>query len=243
MEHQMTIKDPPNWGNDSLSSFIKAGYENSFATFVNMKQDYNKLNKIDSLFEKAIGYLHNSPEWFIGFFLLRSHSTYLGAVRLSMSTQVYESYMVLRGCLEAALYGFLISKDTSAKEIWVERHDNDHTLKKMKKTFQIGSIFSLLEKADDKVYQGIKALYDRTIDLGAHPNPQGVMATLEINEDEEQIGFHMGYLTKDPLQIRLALRTTAQVGVGALLLFRNIFPERFEITGLSDELKHLSIGL
>lgn len=239
----MTIKDPPNWGNDPLSDFIKDAYENTFATFVNMKPDYDRLRRIDTKFRKAIDYLHNSPDWFIGFFLLRSHSSYLGAARLSMSAQVYETYMVLRGCLESALYGFFIAKDVAAKKIWMDRHESEQTLRFMKNTFQIRSIFSLLRKTDEKVCDAIQELYDRTIDFGAHPNPSGVLGTLEVKENGHDINFQMNYLTNDTVQLRLALQTTAQVGVGALMLFRYVYPERFAITGLYDELKQLAKDL
>jgi hypothetical protein len=239
----MTIKDPSNWGNDPLSDFIKGAYENTFATFVNMKPDFDKLRRIDASFRKAVDCLYNTPDWFIGFFLLRSHSSYLAAARLSMSGQVYESYMVLRGCLESALYGFFVAKNEDAKKIWMERHENEQALKLMKKSFQMRVIFSLLNNTDEKVYHAIQDLYDRTIDYGAHPNPNGALSNLRINENEQDIQFQMSYLTNDPLQIHLALRTTAQIGIGALMLYRFVYPERFAITGLYDELVQLSKDL
>ncbi len=239
----MTIKDPPNWGNDPVSDFIKGAYENTFATFVNMKSDYERIRRIDAKFRKALDYLHNTPDWFIAFFLLRSHSSYLGAARLSMSAQVYETYMILRGCLESALYGFFIAKDPTAKKAWVDRHETEQTLRLMKNTFKIGSIFSLLKKTDDKVYEAIQELYDRTIDYGAHPNPNGVLSTLQVQENDEDVHFQLKYLTNDPVQLQLALKTTAQVGVGALMLFRYVYPERFAITGLYDELKQIAKDL
>jgi len=239
----MTIKDPLNWGNDPLSEFIKGAYENTFATFVNMKPEFKKLCLIDAKFRKGIDYLHNTPDWFTGFFLLRAHSCYLGAARLSMSAQVFETYMVLRGCLESALYGFFVAKDPTAKKVWLNRNENELTLRLMKKTFRVGAIYSLLKNTEVRVYNAIHELYDRTIAYGAHPNPNGVFGTLEVREDEQDIHFQMNYLTNDPVQLRLALKTTAQIGVGALLLFRYVFPERFEITGLYNELKELAKDL
>jgi len=159
------------------------------------------------------------------------------------SGQVYESYMVLRGCLESALYGFFVAKNEDAKKIWMERHENEQALKLMKNSFQMRAIFSLLNKTDEKVYRAIQDLYDRTIDYGAHPNPNGVLGNLRINENEQDIQFQMSYLTNDPLQIQLALRTTAQIGIGALMLFRFVYPERFTITGLHDELALLAKDL
>jgi len=151
--------------------------------------------------------------------------------------------MVLRGCLEASLYGFFIAKRTEAKQIWLDRHEGEEALKVMKNVFQIRPIFEFLERTDDKLHCAIRELYERTIDLGAHPNPSGVLGTMKVKEDGDLVNFHVDYLTNDSAQQHLSLKTTAQVGIGALMLFRYVYPERFEIVGLYEEIKQLSQGL
>lgn len=105
------LQPPPGWGGDSLSEFIELTRRNTFATFVQARPVWERLTTIDSLFRRAIDAMNNSRAWFAGFFLLRSHASYLGAVRLSASTQFAETYMVLRGCLENALYGLFIHEN------------------------------------------------------------------------------------------------------------------------------------
>lgn len=88
-----------------------------------------------------------------------------------------------------------------------------------------------------------KLLYERTIDSGAHPNELALMQTLQINESPDQIEFKSNYLDQDSVALRSALKTTAQVGICALSLFRVIYPERFDIMGVTDLLRHVKVDL
>jgi hypothetical protein len=51
------------------------------------------------------------------------------------------------------------------------------------------------------------------------------------------------YLDSDSFALRLALKTTTQVGACTLSLFRAVYPERFDILGLTDLLRHVKVGL
>lgn len=44
---------PPGWGNDNLSKFMQAAYENSYTTFFKFPDLYARLRRIDDIFEKA----------------------------------------------------------------------------------------------------------------------------------------------------------------------------------------------
>src|SRR4051812_42915347 len=100
LEEVQTKKQPPQWGADQLSEYIETAHQNVFATFVNFKPIFNRLQKIDGLFRKTRDCLDHSREWFVVFFFLMAHSAYLTAVRSAASGQTRESFMVLRGCLE-----------------------------------------------------------------------------------------------------------------------------------------------
>ena len=69
------------------------------------------------------------------------------------------------------------------------------------------------------------------------------MQSLEVHEKVEHIEFNIVYLEADPEQLKLALKTTAQVGVCALSLFRSVYRERFDILGVTEALDHIKKGL
>ena len=69
------------------------------------------------------------------------------------------------------------------------------------------------------------------------------MQTLQINEKVENVEFKIIYLEGNSDQLKLALKTTAQVGVCALSLFRSVYRERFDILGVTGALDHIKKGL
>ncbi len=65
-------------------------------------------------------------------------------------------------------------------------------------------------------------------------------------EDGSSLNFTIPYLIDyrlNPEAFGLGLKSCARVGVCSLMIFRNIFRERFDILGLSDDLQRLQRGL
>jgi hypothetical protein len=235
----MTKPDPPEWGADFLSEFIKTAYENTFATFANLRVEYKLLRVIDEIFRLVIENLINTSEWFAGFFLLRTHASFLGGVRLSCSGQIPEAYMVLRGCLENALYGLYLSKHPESCEKWLCRHDSEDAYRRVKQEFQIRRLQDFLAEIDNNLYQATNSLYNRTIDYGAHPNERALTSNLRRTEKNNCITFDLNYLTGNSLGLRLCLKSTAQIGVCSLYIFRHVYFERYDILGIAAKLDKL----
>lgn len=237
------LQPPPGWGRDNLSQFIEVARRNTFATFVQARPVWDRLDTIDTLFRRAIEAMNNSRAWFAGFFLLRAHASYLGAVRLSTSTQFAETYMVLRGCLENALYGLFVHENLTLGPVWLRRHEDKTSKQKVRAEFRIGRMFSLVKTKDRTTGTAARSLYERTIDYGAHPNERALTSVLRQTENADSIRFDVDYLSSTPEPLALCLQTTAQVGVCSLRIFRLVIPERFTILGLSDDLDNASRGL
>ena len=234
---------PKGWGDDEITKFFDILSENSYATYANLRSWFQKLVAIDSAYRKLIDSLHNSQDWFAAFFLLRAHSNYLTAVRLSASGQLPETYTVLRSCLENGLYGLYLSKNPSSRETWLRRHDTDAHKQKVRDEFKIATLLKLLSSIDAKEGEVAETLYERAIDCGAHPNELALMQTLQMVKDSEKIEFKVAYVEVRSSQFQLALKTTAQVGVCVLGIFRLVYKERFDIIGLTDSLIRLREGL
>lgn len=237
------LAPPPNWDTDEISKFIEAARVNEFATYANLKDEIHRLLDIDNAYRKAIEGLNHTKEWFSGFFLLRAHSNFLAACRLSWSGQIPESYAVLRSCLENALYGLYLARNPESRVIWLRRHDSDADKKKVRDEFKIGTFLGLAKQVDPSEGEVAAALYERTIDYGAHPNERALMQSLQIKEEADIVEFKTIYLDKDSEQLRLLLKTLTQVGVCTLSLFRITYRERFDILGVTAVLDHIKKGL
>lgn len=99
-----SIDPPPGWDRNKITKSFDQARSNQYATFHNLKDWVGRLSDIDKAYRKVIDGLNNTPEWFSGFFLPRSHSSFLAACNLCWAGQTTEVYPVLRLCLENALY-------------------------------------------------------------------------------------------------------------------------------------------
>jgi hypothetical protein len=237
---------PADWGKDPLSEFIEVAQHNTLATFDNLKPEYTLLKAINDVFKNITENLLNVESIMPSFFLLRAHASYLGAVRLAISGQVPETYMVLRGCLENSLYALHISRVADAGEIWLRRHNDKGSLQKCKQHFLISNVFESLEAVDKVLSQIARRFYEITIDYGGHPNEASLTSIMRRSDDESKIRFIIPYLISykiNPDAFGLGLKSTARIGVCSLLIFRIIFRQRFDILGLSVDLEKLKQGL
>jgi hypothetical protein len=234
---------PPYWNTDEISKFIDSARGNEYATYANLKDEIHHQIDIDIAYRKAIESLNHTKEWFAGFFLLRAHSNFLAACRLSWSGQIPESYAILRSCLENSLYGLYLARNPESRETWLRRHDSDAHKKNVRNEFKIGAFLELARVLDPPEGQVATVLYDRTIDYGAHPNERALMQSMVVDEGVEMVEFKMLYLDEDSDQLRLSLKTLSQVGVCALSLFRITYRERFDISGVTAMLDHIKKGL
>ena len=240
----MILPDPPpNWGVDEISKFFDNARMNEYATFANIQEEIHRLINIDALYRKIINGLNRSKYWFAGFFVLRTHSSYLAACRMCWSGQIPACYALLRSSLENALYGAYLSDNKDSQETWLRRHDSEEHKKKVRNEFKIRTMLDLAIQKNRKDGEVAVKLYDRTIDFGAHPNERALMQTLKMTKQCETVEFKMAYLEGDSDQLQLALKTTAQVGVCALSLFRPVYKERFDILGITDSLYDIKKGL
>lgn len=237
-----TLPLPPGWGRDALSDFIETARHNTIATFANLRPQYDALMQIDTIYREMIADLSQNPELVSGLLLFRSHSSFLGAVRLSLSGQVGEAYMVLRGCLESALYGFYVAGDTRRQNVWLNRHVDDASRRLVKSQFTICRMMDQLRLTDPKTCEVAQALYERTIDYGAHPNERAVTAQVKVETQGLGAKFTARYFVcNEPLHLA-CLRSTTQVGICCLDIFRIVFGDRYRVLGIDQRLDRLRKG-
>jgi len=237
------LKVPPGWGDDPLSKFIQDTTENAYATFHNLKDWFNRLKGIHMAFSKAAENMNRTPDYITSFFLFRSHSAFLAGVKLALSGQVPEAYMVLRGSLECALYGLYVARKAAVREVWLRRDESEEAKRKVRREFKVGNLFEVLDTDDHKLREIAGTLYERTIDYGGHPNEQAFFSVMKQQSLGSKINFKSAYMIGNEPAHHLCLKSSAQIGTCVLSIFRLVFRERFDILGISDELEVLKKGL
>jgi hypothetical protein len=234
---------PRDWGADTLAKFIDTSRRNVFASFVRLPSAYRRLAEIDKGFRLIGENLTNPPDWFVSLFLLRTHSSYLGGAHLALAGQLPESYMLLRGSLENAVYGFYFHLTPDSHERWLRRHDSPQTQKVVQDEFRIRALLRLLKTHDQKLGQVVTTLYEQTIDYGGHPNERAVTQMVKLTQNEGERRIDMNYLTGHTSGMDLALKSAMRVGVCGLKIFRHEYPERYDLIGLTERLGELEQDL
>jgi hypothetical protein len=165
---------------------------------------------------------------------------------MTLAGQVPESFVMMRSCLEYAGYALAIFADPrpenapSREEVFVNRHIDDASMKAQKKEFQIGNIHKTIAAFDQSVANIFQFLYNRSIDYGGHPNPNGLLSAMHLDKEDEKLTSIMTLaMTVEPLPLMYAMRSVAQVGLTVLYIFEQIFKAKFELLGIRFEMDAL----
>jgi hypothetical protein len=237
-----TEKQIPPWGQDQLSTFFQVSEHNDRVTSLNFPNIYGLLQRIDVAFRHVAEAVEKDSrqELLIPRLLIaRTHSSFLASIRLSMSGQMPESYAVLRGGIEQAWYALHIAEDPHPPErvtVWLCRNDDESSRSRCKKEFKLQNVRSTHKSFDHVTAKQLHELYERMIDLGAHPNQQGVLTAMNLSETEEETTCQVGLVAPKVVPVLVALKTAVEVAIGMFKVCQLIFPERFKIMSLDQEI-------
>lgn len=242
MDHH--ISRPPNgWGKDTLTKYLDNCRDNQWCTFANKRSEVIDLITIDGMFRKLVGEAVNPRPMLPVNFLLRAHSAFLSACGAVMAGQLHDAWALLRVCLEQGGYAHYVGDDRQRWERWMSRHDlrSPTQQRKWKDEFTHGKVLRHIKGAHAGLGEAYSALYDRTIDYGAHPNERGTSVSMTIGEtDDGGVRFNMVYLHADGVVLDFLLRTTAQVGICVLRIAQVIYPLRSQATGVQFQLETIT---
>jgi len=167
-------------------------------------------------------------------FLARAYGCYLAAVRISLSGQFAEAFVMFRACIEHALYGYYIKENPKLGNIWAERHQSKEAGKLVRKNFRIGDILNFLTTREPKVGPFIKDMYEKSIDYGAHPNVYSIACNLRYIEDERKDVIDI--FNNDAYLLKSCLLANARFGLGCISVLRLIYPKQLKNRGVPEEL-------
>jgi hypothetical protein len=241
----MTDREPPGWGHDTLSEFFRLADYNARVTAANYPDVFELLIRVDAAFKRAEVILEHDSGWVRvvpRFLLIRTHSTYLAALRAGMSGQLSEAFVLLRSAVEQSWYALHMAKDPGGEariDVWLHRNDDDEALRRCKAEFTISNVRSTHQAHDASAASQLQTIYEQLINYGAHPNQMGVFTGLTMGRSDNQVNFAVGILHPAELPVMVTLRLSVAVAVGSLKIFQLVFPERFMLTGLDAEIDSL----
>ncbi len=231
---------PEGWGKDKLSLFFALADYNSRASFVQLQAFHKQLVAIEDVFFAADALQSNEDELVTRLLISGAQSAFRGAARLAYSTQVAESYMVGRGCIESAAYAHLVHRVAGLDEVFLRRHDDGESLKKSKTEFKWATARGRLEEFSPQVSERAQGLYSHAIDYGGHPNERSLTQRIKEFPNGDSTKYEIGHLVGEPKAIVAAVRFTVAVGVLSLRIYELIRPVEFEEAGLTEAIRVLA---
>jgi hypothetical protein len=200
---------PPGWGQDELTKFLDNARANQLGTFVRRRRAFDRFAAIDRAFTTILKGSTNPGNELATMLFLRSHFAFRAAVGLAAAGQAVESYPVNRSVLEFAGYALHMFRNPELQKVWLERDQSPSKTEAAKAAFLHGKVRRSVIAANHHAGKRFEALYQHTIDFGAHPNELSVTGHMEIAKANgvrhmRAISLHAGDLPHGA-----ALKTTA----------------------------------
>lgn len=104
--------------------------------------------------------------------------------------------------------------------------DDESTKASVRKLFTHARIVSEIYTHDKALAKVYDSLYERVIDLGAHPNEMQLTGNMVIDDTAEESSPQFMIMQGDGIPLELGLKTTINIGVFALEISQFIFDAR-----------------
>ena len=230
------------WGKDPLSEHIVTSAHNAQVSFTRRAKQFDLARDVDAVLQLATGHateLSDTEAWFAPLLLQGSHATYAGSIQLALAGQLPQSFMLQRGALEYAIYGFYLASDEARQTAWLSRHKSQEHRKAVLDEFKAGRLLEAVSESDAKIGAKARKLYNHTIDHGAHPNSRGLLQVLDEGREGKLRRIDAKYFVQEYPLFENCLKTAAEVGIVSMRVFGLLWPDEFEGWGAFSELDRL----
>ena len=220
------------WGKDDLTGFYDAANEEALNTLAQLPAAHEALLEIDQAFRHFL--THDTPMTdpaipaLLG---INAQSMLLAACRTAMSGHAVPTYVLLRGCLESALYSLHMIKNPKAEVVWLDRGKSSAASEACRTEFSAGRVKRTASETNEGLGSYVADAYEALLDFGAHPNVGGVMRHVRRHEGESA-KVELAILHGHGPRKAEALVACIEVGLAALVALVEAFPERAKGIGL-----------
>jgi hypothetical protein len=212
----------------SLEDYIRSGNTTTDAL---MSERGELVNAVVANYDFFATVLWTDVKGLNPFVMLLSMNAFMlhtAAVRTVLSGHPVAALPQFRTALESASYAYLISKDASLEEVWLNRNRDEAAHKACRKAFQsaVRDTADMLDTMQEGNGQIVRDGYDAAIDFGAHPNRRGILDHLETSESEDSYLISLiGLYSADALEVQRMLMACLDYGVAIGLILGNCLPE------------------
>jgi hypothetical protein len=137
------------------------------------------------------------------------------------------------------MYGVFISKDEERFRVWLNRHTSEDGRIKVRQTFPNWALLKVADELGQPDSERFRAMYEETIDRGAHPNERYLTAHMSLERKDHGIAVEIEILGNGGPKLRNLLVSTARTGICCLMLFALMFPDRFSEASIDSEIMKL----
>lgn len=213
------------WGKDCLSETFDSVFCNIGKSFIDLKAHFQILTEAKNALADVTKLCEYKDE--AGMIVLSLTGRVMGcfvcACQLALSGQLSETYVLMRACLENALYAFYINESPDYAKVWSNRHKSEDSKKACRDLFSVGKIFRCLEQKSKIIKDNISKSYEEAIDWGAHPNERSVFPNLVPKETGD--GFRICFINCDPDFMRACVVRLACCMLSILELYELVFQD------------------
>lgn len=235
---KVTHNFPVDWARFSLTSLMSELERQAVATFANARAQVQPILDIDTEMMEKVPEIFSDPSAneLLGIMLFtRMFSVLRAAARLVFAGQQYEARSVLRSALECGVYGWALIVNDELRGTWKRRDESEEARKKARNAFAWSGLQKSLQSASQSLADTVGNLYESLIDLGAHPNPGGILDGQFVTKDADgHARLNTVFGGGDRESISIGLRDLLDVTHAGFDLLRLALPERMKKSGVGS---------
>jgi hypothetical protein len=226
----------------TLEAYIEGTSSNAIKTIEAHPEHAAMLQRISEAFEHVLNTLASNSEAVV-IFVPMAHADFLAAARLALGGELPVSAVAARSCVENSLYAFYLHRNPQLREVWVGRNESDEARKQVRKYFTYAKMITTLTTYAQATGRQVDLAYQRSIDLGGHPNIMKVFVNLIEHKPANPEWLYVNLQEAD---VTVAIRNVAMGAMAALNTFKLIWPLTFSSTKGADivnEIREMFIAL
>lgn len=231
---------PEAWGRDGLTQFLDLTENQMFASAATFPDWMKVIVRLDEILVRpSTDVFHEVDEarQVSAQLFMRAFGTYRGACRLALSGQLFEVVVLMRSIIESAAYAWKCARSEEHRKAWLGRTDDAEGRKASRKLFVWTNIMNEINEEHPRFGPAMAAAYEKYIDLGAHPNVEGIQLSLDVKKTGENKIELSSIFMHGKEAVLFAVLELSNVMFFVYSLMVPVVGDRMRILGLNEKME------